>query len=212
MRLRWALRVHSHLILTLSQKTVPSSLFREKISNFLEAPPAALIQKSVLPVSPINFLLSTVYDVSQSHLQSWHLYPQSQWTQTGRNVWGVVSQWCQFVPVSLMSQPQKHETDSGGNREMGHDCNLFLSSLSMDPQISDRTSLLTHVQLFLCESTQAWGICKEGRWPFTWNWKASDWFERNESKKISPCPIFICIPLIFGNKAPLKTFTTFMYS
>lgn len=46
--LPWALCVHSHLILTLSQKTVPSSLFREKISHFTEVPPATLMQNSVL--------------------------------------------------------------------------------------------------------------------------------------------------------------------
>lgn len=60
-----------------------------------------------------------------------------------------VSQWCQFILVSLMSQPQKCEIDSGNDREMGHDCKLFLSSLSLDPQISDRPSLLTHIHLLV---------------------------------------------------------------
>lgn len=134
------------------------------------------MQKSVLPISslfPWTRWRENIYDVSQSHLQSWHPNPQPQCAQMERGLWGIVSQWSQFVPVSLMSQPQKRETDSGDNRGMDHDCNLFLSSLSVDPQISDRTSLLTHIQLFLCESTRAWGMCKEGRWPFTWSWKTS---------------------------------------
>lgn len=49
----WALCVRSHLILTMLQKVVPSSLFREKISSFSEVPPVALMQKSVLPISSL---------------------------------------------------------------------------------------------------------------------------------------------------------------
>lgn len=44
----------------------------------------------------------------------------------------------------------------GHGRQMKHYSNLFLSSLSMDPKISHiyRTSLITYIQLFMCESTQ----------------------------------------------------------